>query len=223
METASTEPAVPPKRRPLLFYGCLIALALLLVILATAALTAWWVSRQLNARPFEPVQLSPGEQAALQEKAAVFGDTVPPIASVVVPPPPPETEERRSVTLTERELNGLLAHNTGLAERVYLDLERDAIRARVNVPLEPDFPVLGGRTIRATLALGVQLVGGRVEVWIRDLSLGGFPLPNAWLGGIKHVDLVEMYFADDPAMQAFVDGIESLRIDSGGITLTPAP
>ena len=209
-----------PARRGFLFYGCLAALALILVVMATAAGTAWWVSRQLNARPFTPVQLNPQEQIALDEKVQVFAET-PSSSSVIAPPAAPET--RPSVTLTERELNALLAHNTNLADRVYLDLDRDAIRARVNLPLEPDFPVLGGRTIRATLALGVRLVANRLQVQVTDLSLGGFPLPNAWLGGLKNVDLVETYFADGPAMRAFVEGIESLSVNADGITLTPAP
>lgn len=217
LETMATE----RKKRGVLFYGCMGLFVLLAVVAITAAITWWWAMRQFNAQPFQPVHLDARERAAFQEKMAAFAADVPVHPGVIAPAAPPEPP--RSVTLTERELNALVANNTGLAERVYLDLDNDAIKARVNLPLEPDFPVLGGKTIRATLTLGVTLEAHQLHVRVADLSIGGFPLPNAWLGGLKKVDLIQEYYGNDPAMQAFVEGIEALKVDDEGITLTPAP
>src|SRR5512136_2788684 len=59
-------PAAPPpapKRTRWLLYGCGTLLALLLVIVATVAITLWWIQR-----PIKPVVLSAPEKAEVEEK-----------------------------------------------------------------------------------------------------------------------------------------------------------
>ena len=59
-----------------------------------------------------------------------------------------ERDEDREVTLTEREVNALLARNTDLARKVAVDLSEDLVSIKLLVPVDEDFPLLGGQTVR---------------------------------------------------------------------------
>src|SRR5262245_25305860 len=67
----STMPAgtSSPKRRPWLLYGCGLFLVLCLLVIATVALTIWYIQR-----PIKPVVLSPAEKAAVEEKLQHLDD-----------------------------------------------------------------------------------------------------------------------------------------------------
>ena len=52
---------------------------------------------------------------------------------------------------------------------------------------------------------------------IREVSVGGVPLPNAWLGSLKDVNLVGEHLENDPGLQAFWAGIEELEIQPDGL------
>ena len=62
-DTPSVTPPVAPKKTRWLLYGCGTLLAVLLVIVATAAITLWWIQR-----PIKPVVLSAREKATVDEK-----------------------------------------------------------------------------------------------------------------------------------------------------------
>ena len=100
-------------------------------------------------------------------------------------------------------------------------LTDDTLGARTNIPIPDDFPMFGGKTVRLRLSLNALLVDDQLELTVRDVSLAGFPLPNAWIGGIKNVDLVAKY-AHTRLMRAFVAGLEEFRIEGDAIYLTPA-
>ena len=83
-------------------------------------------------------------------------------------------------------------------------------------------PFFGGKTLRGHLRLGVTLQGQRLDLRVRDITVAGVSLPNAWLGGIKDVNLAEEYLAEDEVLKAFLAGIEALTIDRGRITMVLA-
>lgn len=55
----------------------------------------------------------------------------------------------------------------------------------------------------------------RPVVILRGVSIMGVPLPNAWLGGLKNIDLVEQFGTDQGFWQAFADGVESIHVQEG--------
>lgn len=210
------------RKRGLLFYGCIAATTLMFVIVATAGLTAWWIKRQLNADPIQTVELTQPEEQVLEEKIRSLEKSRTPLRHTAEDGGEVELDQRLSITISERELNGLLHKNTSLDNIAALELAKDALAARVVIPLDDDLPILGGKTIRLKVAMKVELVDRQLQVTVRDVLVGGFPMPNAWLGGIKDIDLVERYFKDNELMRAFVDGIDELRIENGQIILIPA-
>jgi hypothetical protein len=47
----------------------------------------------------------------------------------------------------------------------------------------------------------------------------GVPMPNAWLGGIKNIDLVKEFGEDKGFWKAFADGVEDIKIKEGHLRI----
>lgn len=220
METPSSSPVTEPARpagssvvKPRSAKRTL--LTVLLVILGccgvTAAGTAWWVKRNFYASPIRPVSLTRTEQQTLQAKLeALHLDSTATSRPVLTP-----EEQRRSITVTQKEINAYLAQQ-GLGDSVKVELGHDSISATSIVPIPPDAPLFGGTTLRLRFALGVRMADDkRMTVQVNDISVGGVPLPNAWLGNIKGVNLADERLEADPALQRFFDGIKTLEVRDG--------
>ncbi len=172
---------------------------------------------------FRPVELSAREQSTLDGKldrlgiGGAYGTSGAGQDAALEAEPYREDDARRVVSLTEKELNGLLAKNTDLASRFAIDLSEDLASARLLLPMDNDFPILGGRTIRIDAGLELAFENGQPIVALRGVSVMGVPIPNAWLGNLKNVDLVQQFGADRGFWRAFGEGVESLQISSGEV------
>ena len=200
-----------------------------LTILVTAGITYWVLSTYIFAKEFKIVTLSPGEERALEEKLQVLGldlETAPKTAAAadaadfdpqgnLKPQRYSEQGARRDVSFSERELNALLANNTDLARKVAIKLSEDLVSARMLMPVDPDFPILGGKTLRASAGVELAYREGRPVVIIKGVSIWGVPVPNAWLGNIKNIDLVGEFGADRGFWKSFADGVENIRVENG--------
>ena len=65
--------------------------------------------------------------------------------------------------------------------------------------------------------LELKYGAGQPSVILRGVSVMGVPVPNAWLGGLKNVDLVEQFGGDPGFWQAFADGIDAIEIRDGAL------
>ena len=126
----------------------------------------------------------------------------------------------RTIRFTERELNALLAKNTDLADTLAIDLAPDLVSAKLRIPLDEDFPVLGGKTLRVKTGVIFRYVDGQPKIMLRGVMVMGVPLPNAWLGGLKNIDVVREFGGDESFWKSFADGVESLRVEDGVVVLT---
>jgi hypothetical protein len=59
----------------------------------------------------------------------------------------------------------------------------------------------------------------RPVVILRGVSIWGVPIPNAWLGGIKNIDLVSEFGMDSGFWRTFAAGIEDIRIVDGRLSV----
>ncbi len=218
--------SAPPKRRRWLLWGCGGFLAFALLVIATVAITVWWIQR-----PIKPVVLSAEEQkvvntklekmrsapaATSDSKSALVQSTNASSSSAPGHGYQPGGKELR---LTERELNGLLNQNTDLGRSVRLELDTDAINAYVAVPVPKDFPVGGGRTFRARGRFRLSLSKDQAPVaLLEDVTVLGLSLPKAWLGGLKGRNLLADAM-DERNGSAVWKGIKSLRIEPGVVVL----
>ena len=126
-----------------------------------------------------------------------------------------ESGANREVILTERELNALLAKNTDLASKLAIDLSQDLASAKLLIPLDEEFPVLGGKTLKVTGGLELAYKNNKPVVVLRGVSLWGVPIPNAWLGNMKNVDLVQEFGDEKGFWGAFADGVDEVEVSEG--------
>lgn len=223
-----TQSQTQPKPR-----GCLfIAGIMLLTILVTVLVTYFVLTRYLFPQSFEPVTLSQQEQAVLDQKlqrfesAAIGAESGSSTASnstsstdELTPEKYSEVGASRLVELSERELNGLLASNTDLAERLVIDLSENLASGKLLIPLDPDFPLMGGKTLKITAGMELAYRGDKPVVVLRGVSVMGVPLPAAWLGNMKNVDLVQEFGASPGFWKSFADGVENVRVSEGKLVV----
>ena len=200
--------------------------ALVITVIVTIAITAGgiWAFTYLYPRKFRPVELSAKEQVVLDQKLERLGGigTAPAQDSGQEPLQPErytEDDAKRSISLTERELNALLANNTDLASRLAIDLSDDLASAKLLIPMDPDFPVLGGRIIRVNAGLELAYRDAGPVVVLKGVSVMGVPIPNAWLGNLKNVDLVREFGGQRGFWQAFADGVEYIQVAEGELQI----
>lgn len=207
-----------------------VLLIVFLTVLVTLGGSYWFLKTYVFARQFKPVELSESETRKLDEKLRVLGfqpeargggKSAPPATGAfdaqgnLKPERYSEVGAKREVSFNERELNALLANNTDLARKLAIDLSADLISAKLLVPMEPDFPVLGGKTLRVNAGLEMAFVQQRPVVVLKGVSVMGVPIPNAWLGNLKNVDLVGEFGFEPGFWQAFADGIDDIRVEEG--------
>ena len=220
-----------PKRG---FSGKQVLLFLLLAILVTVGLTYWVVRTYVFPSDFSPTELSQKEQRKLDDKLRSLG--VDPEALLpgadrgerriedaiardadgnLLPEKYSEAGASREISFSERELNSMLANNSDLSKRLAIDLSDNLASAKVLVPFDQDFPVLGGRTLRVNTGLELDYRNERPVVILRGISVMGVPVPNAWLGNLKNVDLVEQFGGNTGFWKSFADGVELIEIRDG--------
>ncbi|NNC90825.1 MAG: hypothetical protein HKN82_20410 [Akkermansiaceae bacterium] len=214
----SDPPALPHSRpawkTPLLVFGII-----LLVVVAAAGILWWWINR-----PISPVTLAPPEQQVLERKLDVLSGDPPEFAiapgTVVAAPDPGEEPYEpgdKTIILTQRELNGLLAMN-GLGDQVRITLGKDAVITRVNTTIPEDFPVMAGKKFKARARFFVKDDAGLPALILDDITVWGISLPNAWLGDLKGENLFEVI---SPTLHDNIisRGIDDVRIGDGRIVI----
>ena len=210
-----------------------VVLIVLVTILVTIAATYWFLTSYVFAREFKPVELSVKEERVLEEKLRTLGYEVDVKQSQRNGDGSPEIDERgflkperyseigasREVSFNERELNALLAKNTDLAKKLAIDLSNDLVSAKLLVPLEEDFPVLGGKTLRFNAGVEMAYANEKPVIVLKGVSVMGVPVPNAWLGGLKNIDLVGEFGADEGFWKSFAEGVDNIQVEDGRIKI----
>ncbi|SFU50208.1 hypothetical protein SAMN05216339_10382 [Nitrosomonas eutropha] len=215
----------------------------LLIVLATMVLTVagtyWVLKTYIFVSSFEPVELSQKEEKTLQQKLRAIGYDFSFTSSqtgrqanqsdkyqdeigqdgFLKPEAYSEQGAKREVSFTEREINALLAKNTDLAQKLAIDFADDLVSAKLLLPLEEDFPVLGGKTLRLNAGLGMAYRDNKPVIILKGVSIMGVPIPNAWLGGLKNIDLVSEFGVDPGFWKSFSEGVEHIQVADGKIDI----
>jgi len=220
-------------------FGCLQVFGLIvIVIIITAGITILVFKTYFFPSEFKPVTLNPHEEQVLTAKLENLDSIGTAVNShrndiynkssklgrfdpnaTLEPEPYSEKGIKREIKFTERELNALLAKNTDLANKLAIDLSDDLISAKLLLPVDEDFPIFGGKTIRVRTGVIFTYDKGKPVVILKGITIMGVPIPNAWLGGIKNIDLVEEFGVDTGFWKTFSDGVEDIKIKEGFLKL----
>ena len=229
-----------PRKRGL--SGWNIFLIVLITVLVSVAITFWVVRTWIFPAEFSPVELSVKEEQVLESKlerldslqagrtrgsakaakrnreAAASGNAAEE-PQVLEPEAYREEGADRSISLSERELNALLARNTDLARKLAIDLSDNLMSAKLLIHVDEDFPVLGGQILKVRAGMELAYRNGRPVAILKGVSIMGVPVPSAWLGGMKNIDLVEYYGGESGFWKSFADGVDNIRIRDGYLTV----
>jgi len=216
-------------------FGCLQVFGLMVIaVIITAGVTILVFKIYFFPSEFKPVTLNSVEEKVLAAKLENLdsigvgvtshkkdnsnnsseSDRFDPNAPLE-PEPYSEKDSKREIGFTQRELNGLLAKNTDLAKKLAIDLSDDLISAKLLLPVDEDFPILGGKILRLRSGMAFTYNKGKPVVILKGITIMGVPIPNAWLGGIKNIDLVEKFGAEKGFWKTFSDGVEDIKIEEG--------
>lgn len=169
------------------------------------------------------MSLTAAEQETFEAKLHVLDSAAPGAPGAGLPEASPG-EQERTLVITAREINAYLAQQN-VGDRLKVDLGHDSISATLLVPVPPDagVPLISGTTLRLSLALSARMnEQGHAELQVRDVRIGGMPMPNAWLGDLKGVNLTSESLQQDPALRRFLAGIQHLQITPEGLRLVLA-
>jgi len=203
--------------------GIVLAATIISTVIAVWAVTSYMFPKELK-----PVTLSAKEETALEAKIERLNAFQQPSRSSKqrsqsteeMPLEPERYDEEaagRDIVLSEREVNALLAKNTDLAKKLAIDLSDDLASMKLLLPLDEDLPVVGGKTLKVTAGLRLAYVDGRPVVALKGISVWGVPLPNAWLGNLKNVDLVKEFGGEEGFWRAFAAGVEEIKVEEGSL------
>jgi len=199
--------------------------AMLLATVLVVAVLAWWViTRYVLPTELEQVNLSRQEQIELDRKLETLGIQRQPVDGSpydyrVVPEPYSETGAPREVEITERELNGLFARDPQWSSRMAVDLSPDLVSLTALVPVPEDFPVMPGKSVRVRAGAEFSFASGRPVLILKGVSVMGVPLPDAWLGDIKNIDLIAQSGNEAGFWKAFADGIDYVEVAEGRLQI----
>jgi hypothetical protein len=200
---------------------------ILLTIILSVGITLWAVNYYFFPKQFEPVVLSQQEDQQLNRKIERFswlGDVNVKHSSTnkketLEPEKYSEEGAKRTINLSERELNALLAKNTDLANKLVVDLSENMASGKLLIPMDDDFPVLGGKTLKVSAGIEISFANKRPIIRLRGVSVMGIPIPNAWLGGMKNVDLINEFGQGEGFWKAFADGVEDFHVEEGSLVV----
>ena len=100
-----------------------------------------------------------------------------------------------------------------------VDFSRDLVSVKLLIPLDPDFPIMGGKVLKVRAGAEMAFRQGRPVIILRGVSVMGVPLPNAWLGGLKNIDLIEVFGSDPGFWKNFADGVDAIEVREGSLRI----
>ncbi len=103
--------------------------------------------------------------------------------------------------------------------KLVVDFSNDLVSVKLLIPVDPDFPIMGGKTLKVKAGAELAFRWGRLVVILRGISVMGVPLPNAWLGGLKNIDLVEVFGAEPGFWKGFSDGVAAIEVREGSLLI----
>jgi hypothetical protein len=193
----------------------------MITVIVTLGVVYGIVTVYLFPGAFTPVVLNKKEQQELDKKLRRLGSSN--SGSITPKPLEPEAYSEagasREISLSEKELNALLANNTELASKMAIDLSENLASVKALVNVDPDFPVLGGKTIKITAGLELRLSNGKPSAILKGVSVMGVPLPNTWLGNLKNADLIKEFGQAGGFWQVIHEGVDNIEVSDGKLRI----
>lgn len=221
-DSTETGIAQSPAASPRIHSGWRTFATVTLTVVVTLAIGYWLYTSILFPTAFTPVELSQKEQLRLDQKLERLGlgaTSKRGSREALTPEPYSEAGAKREITITEKELNALLANNTDLANQLVIDLSDDLASVKLLIDMDPDFPIFGGKTLKVTAGMELNLNPKTPRAVLKGVSIWGVPLPDAWLGNLKNIDLLQEYGGQGGFWQTLNAGVDEMRLQEGQLRI----
>ena len=217
----STTPPPPPKRSgigKILGIGCVVVLALMIVggFLAyglVKTLVVGFVNQYTDAQPRTLPQLAISETQAraICERVNVFQAALQ--AGQATDP----------LVLTGDDINALIQYHPAwnkMAGKAHVTIEDNKIKGEVSFPLDIITPKAKGRFLNGTGVFTIQLLDGRLLVFLDALEVKGQPVPEEFMKPFRAENLAKDANADEKN-SAIIAKFESITVQNGQIRIVP--
>ena len=213
-----TDETTPKRRRGCMFYGCIMGLLLLCVVLV-AILAGWRLAKKMitdftDAQPMvlQKVQLPQSEFDALQRKIETFRDAV------------RLGQETNSLALSATEINALINSDPDLQElkgKLFVSFEGDQLQGQFSVPMEQiGLPAFHGRYLNGTGTFELAFRNGMVRIAPQTFVVHGKPVPEHYMDVIRKHNLAGNINHDARA-QVAMDKLQDIKVKDGKLVIVP--
>jgi hypothetical protein len=197
-------PPLPKQKRGCWFYGCvtLVILGVIggvglyfsarYVIKSASGLAEHYTST--TPAPIETVSISQTDLKSLQERIASFAQAM------------DNQKGSREIVLTAFDINAMIQNDPSYRDakgKLFVMLDGEQVKANISMPLDDIGPLkLKGRYLNGTAAVTVSLENGVLNVRLKDVDVGGKPLPTAIMTAFKDINFAQNLEKDPNASQA---------------------
>ena len=77
--------------------------------------------------------------------------------------------------------------------------------------------------MRVSAGVEMAFANARPKVILKGISLMGVPIPGAWLGGLKNVDLISEFGDQGGFWSNFAEGVDNIEVHEGQLRIQLKP
>jgi hypothetical protein len=214
----AAESSEPPRQRGCLFYGCIIASILAVLVVIAIGLMAFFLYRFAGRMVEEYTATAPRElpkvEMPAEQRQAVRQrfDTFCKAADAGTATEP--------LVLTSDDLNALIEENPDLKGRIYVTIEGNKLKGQISFPLEKimDVGMLRGRYLNGEADLKASLSEGVLIVTLDSIEVNGKRPPKQFLEQLRQQNWAKDAYKD-PKNAERIRKFESLEIKDGKIII----
>lgn len=134
-----------------------------------------------------------------------------------------DNETPPTLTMTSREINILINRHPewqGLAGRAHVSIEDDIIISQAAFPLGKLNTHLKGRFLNGSAQLHINMMSGRLMLFMDSMEIGGKALPKAYMNSLRSKNFAED-LNKDPDKAAFLQKLSSIDVRDGRLIIVP--
>lgn len=208
-------PGEPAKRRGTCLIGCIGSVILVCVLLFAGVLAVIYglgrlkdsfTSDQPVALP--AVEFTPQQAAEVQQRVDAFKQAVEGRGTAAV------------IELTAQDINVLLksAPDAAMyADSIFVDIQDDALRAQVSLPLD-FFPPMKGRYLNGSAKVDLDVLNDQFVLTVQEFGVHGVQFPVQVLAEIEGEFNSEIN--KSPEARQIAQKIESIAVENGRVRVT---
>ena len=213
------DPEPAPRQHGCFFYGCIIAVVLVVLVVAIALMGGYYVYHRLtqavlpytSEAPMElpKVELTEAQSEAIRQRFKEFKqalDTGKPVEPLI---------------LTADDINCLITDDPNFKGHVFVTIEDDKLKGQVSIPLDAFLlvPAFRGRYLNGSAELKVALVNGILVVTADSIEVKGKPLPPKTMAAMRGQNLARNA-ANNPQNAKVLGKLDSIQIKDGKVIVT---